>query len=583
MDALTPQTPELDNDARQQAEASIEPSVANLSAGQVVEQIAVLLQADQLPERKQIDRLKALFYSKKEQLAQSGDKAELEQAEIQEERMNDLLAQFRELDRKRVEAQEALYESNRQGAEALLVRLEALLESGEEFRKVYDEFHQIREQWESFRPLNPQDESRLRKVYAPLRDRFYELKNINEELREYDFRKNLEAKRAIIDELRPLVDHPDPIYALKQMNAFAARWHDLGPVARDLRQEISSEYKELSSAIYRRHQEYQDQKRTSEQTNLDAKQAIVARLEAILTGALPSKRKGWEELTEQVKALQAEWKSIGHAGRRDNDKIFQRLRAGMDAFFQLKSEFYSRTASEQDANLEAKRALLARAKELRDSTEWDKATEALKELQQQWMKIGAIPQKYSQSLWKEFRECFDTFFERKKAQGGGKRGQEHANLKAKRAILEELRALQAEEETDGLSDRLKALGHQWQAIGHVPYSEKDALNTEHKALLDELYGRLRSSRSQRRLDGYSAGLKDIASKKGGLQSELQRMERIRERLRSEIQTYDNNLSFLSVSSKGASALLKDVERKRQALEEELALLDDKIALLRQQS
>lgn len=580
----TPQTPELENVARKaEPSQSVEALTTDLSPSQIVDQIAVLLQADTLPERKQIDGLRAAFYRRKEQAAQAGDAALSEQVEVQEERMNDLLKEYKELERKRTEALQATYEANAQAADELMKSLERLLERGEEgeeeFRNVYEEFHQIRQRWEALRPLSPQDESRLRKVFNPLRERFYDLKNINEELREYDFRKNLEAKRAIIEELRPLVDHTDPIYALRQMNDITSRWHDLGPVGKEYRAEISSTYKELSGAIYRRHQSFQDERRGAEQANLEAKEAIVARLETILAGPLPEKRRDWEELTETIKAMQAEWKTIGNAGRRDNDKVYQRLRKGMDAFFQLKSDFYTRTSNQLDENLAAKRALVEQAKELRESTDWERTAEELKALQAKWKEIGAVSQRHSQRVWTEFREHIDYFFDRRKAHSGGKHSQEREHLKAKRALIEELRTLQANPEVDNLQGKLRTISEAWKAIGHVPYSEKEAIGSTYKALMDELYDRLRGDRSQRRLEGYSASIRDLSSDKGALSAERQRMERIRERLRSELRAYDNNLNFLTLSSKGGSALLKDVERKRKELEEELRLLEEKIALL----
>lgn len=555
--------------------------ISALSPSQLVDHLAVLLQADELPERKQIELIRSMFFKKKEEL-QSGDHAdEVQQVEIQEERMNDLLQNFKELDRKRIEEYERICQDNKVICEGLIDRLEALLVGGDDFGKIYSEFHQIREAWEAARPLNPQVESALRKSFGVLRDRFYDLKSINEELREYDFRKNLEAKTKILEELEPLVTHPDPIAAIKALNPLVDSWHNLGPVARELRAEIQGKFKELTTTIYKRHQDHHDQRHQQEGANLEAKMAICLELEDMLQGAMPHKRKGWEDLTDRVQALQAKWKTIGFTGRKDNESIYQRYRASLDIFFQRKSAFFDAFRAELSDNLEKKRALLQRAKELKDSTDWDKTTNELKELQVEWGKIGSVPNKYSQRIWNEFRACFDYFFERKKAERGVLGGNQQANLQAKQAVLMELEALRSVQDTVELRQQLEQLGKKWLAIGHVPHRDKDEVNSRHKELLDELYGRLREQRTQRRLEGYTANLKNISDKQGGLGQERQRMTRLLERMRTELGIYENNLHFLNVSSKGGSSLLKDLERKREKLIADIELLEAKVNRLNQ--
>lgn len=574
----TPHTPELQPQVGSTDQPTTEVSISKLTAGELVEQLAVSLQGDTLPERKLIDAYRNAFVRLKGEAQASQDPERIEAVELQEDRLNDLVKQFQTLDAKRREELEALQRANAMAADMLLERLAKLLESEEEFRVIYDRFHELRKEWESYRPLSSQDEARLRKAYSELCDRFYELKNINEELRELDFRHNLEAKQAILSELRKLVELEDTRAALQQMEGALVGWYNIGPVGRDQRAEVKAEFKELTTTIYRRHQERQEGKRKDEQQNLDAKTALIERLESILT-ALPTKRSEWDKLTQTVKAIQEEWRGIGFAGRKANDDIYRRLRAGMDAFFQLKSEFYARTNSEQEANLKAKEVLVARARELKDSTDWAKTAEELKALQAQWRQIGSVPQRHSQRIWEEFRASFDYFFERRKEQGASAKGAEWQHLEDKRAILEELRALVAQTEVKELHVKLRTLGERWQAIGHVPFKHKDAINKEHKKLLDELYTRLRDDRSQRRLEGYSATLTGKSGDRHALEAERQRMERIRERIRTELRAYDSNLQILTISSKGASSVLKDIERKRQELEEDLRLVEEKISMI----
>lgn len=564
----------------EQAEKGLAPDTApkaetashNLSAPQIVEQIAILLQGDTLPERQQVERLKGLFYRKKQEMADQP-----EELELHEERMNDLLAQFKEQDRKRTEALAELHAKHRQEADELMARLEQVLASEDDFKHIYEQFHEIRQAWEALRPLSSQDESRLRKTFGALRERFYELKGINEELREYDFRKNLEAKRQIIEELRPLAQAEDVVAAIREMTVIAARWHDLGPVDREHRVEINATYKELSGQIYRRHQDYQDKRKDGERANQEAKEAIIVKLETILVGSLPERRKAWEELTEQVKALQEEWRTVGRAAKRENDKLYQRFRAGLDAFFQYKNSFIKKLSAEQQAYVATKRSLIERAKELVESQQdRAKTADALRKLQDEWKQTGTLAGKQAQLLWEEFRVPFDHFFTRGKGHED-KHDNEQKNLEAKRSIIEELRQLK-DEEGDTLRERLQQLGEQWKAIGHVPRNQKQEINEAHKALLDELYARLRKGRTQRRVEGYGASIQNISG--GELSSERQRMERLRERLRGELRTYEDNTSRLNISSSSSNPLLKDIERKRKELEENLAVVEEQIALLR---
>lgn len=562
----TPQTQESQEDARL------------LTASQIVDRLAVLLAGETPPDRKEVEGLKGLFFKRKHEAT---DPTEIELAVVQEERLNDLLKAFKELDRKRIEAEQALHEANRDRAEAILRELAELLEGQEtEFRQVYDKFHELRQQWEATRPLSGQDEARLRKEFALLREKFYELKGINEELRAYDFRKNLEAKQAIIEALRPLAEASDVVSALKQMNKYAEQWHDLGPVERDLRQEIHGEYKQLSTTIYKRHQDYQDARHTAEQANQEAKLALVERAEQWLSEALPETRKAWDELINKAKALQGEWKQLGSAGKRENEKLYLRFREAMDKLFQQKGEFVARASGEQEANLQLKQALVAEAKALRESTEWQKTADALKALQDKWRKIGAVPQRHSQRIWTEFREHMDYFFERRKAEGGDKRSGERANLASKEALLKEIQAYHDGEQGDDLQARLKDFTTRWQAVGHVPFAEKERIGSAYKQLMDTLYDKLRQGRSQRRLDGYSSSIESLAGDKQALSAERQRMERIRERIKGELRAYDNNVSLFNFSSKGSEGILKDIEHKRQELLRELELLDGKIALLK---
>lgn len=579
-----PQTPEFAQQAQQESAAmkTFANPLLSLSVTELIDHLAVLLQQEELPERKSVDSIKSIFFKKKEAAAAQHPE-QVEMLEIQETRLNDLLMTFKEKDRRRVEEQELLQQRALETKRGLLAQLEALLESNEDFANIYKRYHELRDEWKGAGEVPAQQASEIGKAFTAVQDRFYDLKNINEQLREYDFKKNLEGKRELLDKIAPLIEHPDPIQALRQMQDYLKQWEHLGPVAKELRAEIHSAYKEVTTKIYKRHQDFFDQKKAQEQDNLQAKEAICVEVEQflgeLLSGELTAKQ--WESFTTRIQELQQSWRGIGYASKRDNDVVYKRFRAAVDEFFSRKSEFFSHLRGEQQEKIRLKRELIERANALKESTDWERTTAELKELQRQWTEIGSVPSKMSRKLWEEFRVPFDYFFERKKAQGGGGRRQaELENLAAKRAIIDKLHQLAEQADINLVRKEVGQLAKNWQAIGFVPYAEKEKIFSEYKQLMDELYGRVRSDRSQRRLDGYNATLKNLSGKGGALSEERARMQRLLDKMMQELNNYERNINCLNVSSKSGSGLLREIERKREKLEEDIALLKEKIALIK---
>lgn len=563
------------------------PSLQSMSPQQLVDHLAVLLQQEELPERKLVDNIKLQFQRRKERLSSELTPAERETLEIHESRLEDLFTTFRERDRKRQEALEVLYAENKLKREALLERFAALFKDNEEgvdFAKLYASFTELREEWKTLGEVAPQDQAVLTKRFYELRDEFYDLKAVNDELRELDFKKNLEAKRQLIEELRQLDDIKDTIEAHHRLTSLIAQWHELGPVAKELRAELQAEYKTLTTAQHKRHQDFHDQKRASEEENLQAKVKLCEAVEALLEKGGFTTHSAWNKGVDQIKAWQAEWKQIGRAPRKDNELIWQRFRAGIDTFFLHRGEFVRRSHAEEHELLEKKRALIARAQELRERTDWDAAAAELRQLQEDWKALGPVSQRHSQRIWAEFREHFDYFFERRRKEGRPQRttarGAAQEHLEAKRQILAELEAIRDGELPEKLSDLLAEYNTKWKAIGFVPQQHKEEINARYRELLDQLHGALRKNRSARRLHGYEDSLKQLEERGGSLQTERQRMQRQLDRLRSELETYEANLTRLSISSASGSSLLGELERKRTQLEEDIKLAEQKLALLK---
>ena len=562
------------------------PNLQTMTAQQLVDQLALLLQQEELPDRKTVEQIRGQFIRRKERQNES-DATPQENLEAQEIRLGELLATFKERDRKRQEALEALFSENKAKKEALLQRFEELFkenEEGVEFGELYAKFTHIRDEWKESGSVDQKDQAELNKRFYTLRDQFYDLKAINDDLRQLDFKKNLEAKQALLQELRELDAVKDVIAAHRKLQELTAQWHELGPVSKELRQEINTEFKQLAGALHKRHQDFHDKRKATEEENLQAKTNICVKVEELLIDGVLTTYAAWSKATDQIKAMQAEWRTIGYAPRKDNDMIYQRFRAGVDAFFRHRGDFMKKAQDHSDEVLKVKRDLIERAKALRESTDWEATAEALKQLQKEWQEAGSVSQKYSQKIWEEFRESFDYFFERRKKEGARKSGIYHEarkSLAIKREILKELTAINEGEEPENLRELLAEYNERWKQAGSVPHKEKEAINAAYRELLDALHGKLRKHRSERRLSGYGASLDNLENKGSSLQTEHSRLQRHLDRQRAELNTYENNLTFLNVSSKSGSTLLSEIERKRDALIADIELTEKKLRLLEQ--
>ena len=586
-----PQTPDqaqldLNAPAAQNAATASDqaPSYQTMSPQELVDHLAVLLQQDELPERKLVESIRGQFIRRRERL-DPNDKAQQESFEVQELRLEGLLSTFREHDKKRQEALEQLYAENKEKKEQLLQRFEELFKSNEEgaeFGSLYSTFTAIRDEWNALVQLDPKDASVLNRRFYELREQFYDLKAINDDLRQIDFKKNLEAKQEILAELRQLDSVKDTIAAYRRLQELTAQWHELGPVSKEHRQEINTEFKQLATAQHKRHQEFHDQRKATEEENLQAKERLCLQVEEMLASAPLSSHSAFNKAVEQIKALQEEWRKIGRAPRKDNESIYQRFRAGIDAFFRRRNEFFKANHEHAEEILQKKRELIERAAALKDSTDWDATATALKDLQKEWQDLGAVPAKYSQKIWEEFRASFDYFFERKKKEAPRRDkaySEARKSLAVKREIIKELTTINEGEAPENLRDLLNSYNERWKQAGFVPHKEREAINAAYRELLDALHGKLRRHREERRLSGYSASLSNLEGKGATLQSEHSRMQRHLDRLRSELQTYESNLTRLNISSKSGSSLLSEVERKRDALVADIHLTEQKIALL----
>jgi hypothetical protein len=470
-------------------------------------------------------------------------------------------------------------ETNLLQKQHLLGQMKVLVESNDDVSTHINEFRALQQKWKTIGQVPASASTDLWKQYNLYQESFWDLIKINNELREYDFKKNLELKTALCEAAEKLASENDVISAFQQLQKLHEEWHDLGPVAREIREQIWSRFKEASTAINKKHQSYFDSIRKLEDENYEAKNALCEKIEAFDFNTL-NNYKAWDEATKTVLAWQEEWRTIGFAPRKVNQKIFDRYRKACDAFFAAKAEFYKETKNELTLNAEKKKALCEKAEELKDSTEWKETGDKLIQLQKEWKTVGPVTKKYSDELWKRFIGACDYFFEQKNKNTSGQRTVENENLEKKKKLIAKINAFEKTANPSESITAIRAIMAEWNTIGHVPFKEKDKIYKEYRDAVDKQFETLNVDSTNRRMDSFRNNLKDMSSKgENKLFRERDKLIRAYEHLKSEIATYENNIGFFSSNSKKGGGLIKEMERKIEALKEESKLIEQKINLI----
>ena len=544
-----------------------------------------IAQGDEVPQKEEVDYLKTAFYKLhvaerearlKEYIDGGGDPEAYQiLPDEDEEAFKAEMGIIKEKRQKLFKEQEQEKQDNLQKKLDIIEKIKAMVTSPEEANKSYKEFKALQEEWKEIKNVPAEKASELWRNYQLYVEQFYDLLKLNSEAREYDFKKNLELKTKLCEAAEKLADEPEVISAFHQLQKLHQEFREIGPVAKELREEIWTRFKTASTVINKRHQQHFEQLRAKEEDNLARKTALCEKVEAIAA----EENKGsadWERHTKEIIAIQAEWKTIGFAPQKMNVKIFERFRAACDDFFGRKAEYFKGLKENFKENAEKKRALIEKAKALQDSTDWKSTSDKLINLQREWKTIGMVPKKLGDQLWEEFLTACNKFFEARNAAGVGGRGEEHQNLEKKRSIIEQLKAA-AEEAGDGLQEKVQQLVEEYQSIGHVPFKEKDKVYEEYHAVVDKLYKELNITVAKRRLNKFKDNLKQVAERGGNaLDNERARLMRQYEQLKSEVQTYENNLGFLNAASKKGNSLIDEMNRKVQKLKDEVQLVRDKI-------
>ena len=579
-------TEETATTAEQPADTNVpEQKKVYKSKREVIQRLKEIVHSGDNPKKDEVDYLKTVFYKlhfaereadMKAYTENGGDPANYKVLPDEDE--EEFKAEMSIIKEKRAKIfleQEKEKQENLKKKLDIIEQIKAMLTSPDEANKSYPEFKKLQQEWKEIKPVPAEKANELWRNYQLYVEQFYDLLKLNNEAREYDFKKNLEIKTHLCEAAEKLADESDVISAFHQLQKLHQEYRETGPVAKELREEIWARFKAASTVINKRHQQHFEELRAKEEENLAKKTALCEKVEEIIKGEVKNAGE-WDKKTKEIMAIQAEWKTIGFAPQKMNVKIFERFRAACDGFFGRKAEFFKGMKQQFQENIEKKKALVEQAQALQDSTDWKPTSDRLIALQKEWKTIGTVPKKQGDKLWNDFITACNHFFDARNNANAGTRTEERANLEKKRGIIDQLKALADEPEGD-VQEKAKELIGQYNAIGHVPFKEKDNVYKEYHDILDRLYKELNISTARRRLDKFKNNLRSVAEKGvDALDNERARLMRRYESLKQEIQTYENNIGFLSASSKKGNSLIDEMNRKVQKLKDDMNLVKEKI-------
>ena len=570
------------------SEKPVEP-VQKLTKEEILAKLKEVVADVENVAKPEIDGLKQFFYklhnaeqeAARKLFIENGGAAEnfVPQTDSVEEEFKNIMSVIKEKRSALTAELEKQKEMNLQVKLSIIEELKELVESPDDANKSYTEFKKLQQQWNEVKLVPQAKVNELWKNYQLYVEKFYDLLKLNNEFREYDFKKNLEIKTHLCEAAEKLADEADVVSAFHQLQKLHQEFRDTGPVAKELRDEIWARFKAASTTVNRRHQQHFEALKEVEQHNLDQKTVICEIIEAIDYKELTNFA-SWESKTQEVIALQNKWKTIGFAPQKMNVKIFERFRKACDEFFRKKGEFFKTLKEGMNENLEKKRALCEKAESLKDSTDWKATADELTKLQKEWKTIGPVAKKYSDAVWKRFISACDYFFEQKNKATSSQRSVEQENLEKKKAIIEKLNAIDDQMDTEEATQLVRDLMKEWNGIGHVPFKEKDRIYKQYHSQIDKLFERFNISASNKKLSNFKSTISSIQEgSPQALYREREKLVRAFDNMKNELQTYENNLGFLTTSSKKGNSLLTEINRKVEKLKADIELVKEKIKVV----
>ena len=518
---------------------------------------------DRMQRAKEADAIKSAFYKKlikaKSEAGIDPESAEENPFTGIEEAFKAYYNAFKKEKAEYNKAQEAERERNLALKQAVIEDLKQLLEKQEDVKVTFPEFRSIQDRWKAVGPVPVQNFRNLNETYQLYVEQFYDMVNINRELRDLDFKKNLEAKTAFCEEAEALAQRSDVVEAFRELQKLHEQWKDYGPVEKQYRESIWERFKAATAVINRNYQAHFEGLKEQQEANLVAKTALCEKAEAIAAAEMANANE-WNAATKTLEEIQKEWRGIGFASKKDNQKIYDRFRAACDAFFARKKEFYAGFKESINENLARKLAICEQAEALKDSTDWKATADTLIDLQKQWKEIGAVPRQKSDALWKRFRAACDSFFEARDKQPKDANDY-YGNLKAKQRLIAEINAYELSGDAEADAEAGSKFSERWQAIGFVPFKEKDRIAQAYREAMAKFNAGRGASRRQR--------------PERTPMTEKERLVKKYNQLEQDIVTYENNLGFFA-RSKNAEPLIRQMEERIAKAKEGLRSLEAEI-------
>lgn len=533
----------------------------------------------------EINYLKMLYYKLRQQEVDAELQKFLNENEdpsTYESKVDELEPRLKELLLVQKEARAAMVEArNKEMAENLaakndiLDKMDEIASDADNIGQQYNTYQELQKKFKEIGAVDPQEVNILWKRFNLIGEKFYDTLKVNKELRDYDFKKNLEKKEELCEEAEKLSTAGDILSAFRRLQDLHEEWKGTGPVAQNVREEIWNRFKAASTIINKRHQDHFEALKAAEIANEEGKNALCSKIEEINVAGITSIN-DWNDKTQLVLKIQEEWRSFGFASKKVNTALFERFRNACDKFFQAKAEFFKNIKEEQNDNYAKKVALCEKAEALKDSTDWRSTSDLLVKLQQEWKEIGPVNRKNTNAIWERFRGACDTFFSAKEKAIGGEKNIEKANLDKKLAILEKLKELK-DNVAEATPDSVRQLMSEWKEIGHVPFKEKDKLFKEYQDKIDFFFENLDMKAKAHANNMRNKAERIVKEGRQSFESDKQKLMRQYESLVKELKTYENNLGFLSFGNKnGKNPLLEQMEQKKEALKKQINEIIEKI-------
>ncbi len=575
------ETPELEAEERA-------PRFSDMSKSELIEALRSIVEEERATEHHEAQAIKGAYFAlrNKETLAElekhiaEGGKPEefVSVPDEGEEEIRDLFARFRDIRAAWLEADQKTREANLVEKQAILSTIKEIAADIDNVNVNFQKFQDLQKQFKEKADLPETAVTSLWKEFQTAVELFYDQLKMNKELRDLDFKKNLEAKRQLVEQAKALAENNDVVDAINKLMILHNEWRETGPVAKEYREPLWEEFREASSVVRKRHQEYFEGRKANEAANEEAKLKLCEEVENIVA-ALPESFNAWDDATKNVIDLQARWKETGFASRKNNAALYNRFRNACDIFFKAKADYFHRVKDEYSENLKKKTELCERAEALASEEKISAAIAEVQKLRDEWKKIGSAGRKHSDEIWNRFTTACNAVFDRRKAENGDRKKEENANLEAKREVIEQLKALDLDMERRQLLPLVRELQEKWNSIGFVPFKMKDQLRAEYREICDKIYNSFDAKESRNNMRRFEQRMEDIKDDSSKVRKEKDYLMRQLEAKRNDLKTYQNNMGFFNVKSSAGNSMLKDLERKIKLIEQDIEQIQEKISLL----